>query len=99
MAQTQQGRSPSEPLTGVGRTTLNMVNTTGNTAGNMDAIMNLAGHTADILASTLTLATRSTGTGAASATLTFDQDTLDVTTLNMASPPNGRPALAQAQPS
>ena len=70
---------------GTSRATLNMINTTGNTAGNMDAILNLAGHTADILASTLTLATRSTGTGAASATLAFDQGTLDVTTLNMAS--------------
>jgi autotransporter-associated beta strand protein len=70
---------------GTSRATLNMINTTGNTAGNMDAILNLAGHTADILASTLTLATRSTGTGAASATLAFDQGTLDITTLNMAS--------------
>ncbi len=69
---------------GIGRSTLNMVNTTGNTAGNMDAVLNLAGHTTDILASTVTLATRSLGTGAATATLSFDQGTLDITTLNMA---------------
>jgi autotransporter-associated beta strand protein len=70
---------------GTSRAVLNMINTTGNTAGNMDAVLNLAGHTSDILASTVTLATRSLGTGAASATFSFDQGTLDITTLNMAS--------------
>lgn len=69
---------------GTSRALLNMINTSGNTAGNMDSILNLGGHTADILASTVTLATRSLGTGAATATLTFDQGTLDITTLNMA---------------
>ena len=65
--------------------TINMINTTGTTAGSMDAILNLAGHTADILASTLTMASRTQNTGAGTATLTFDQGTFDVTTLNMAS--------------
>jgi autotransporter-associated beta strand protein len=70
---------------GTGRATINMVNTTGNTAADMDSTVNLAGHTANILASTLTMATRTTGTGVATAALTFDQGTLDITTLNMAS--------------
>jgi autotransporter-associated beta strand protein len=70
---------------GTGRATINMVNTTGNTAADMDSTVNLAGHTADIRASTLTMATRTTGTGVATAALTFDQGTLDITTLNMAS--------------
>ncbi|MFM2166145.1 MAG: hypothetical protein RIS79_516, partial [Verrucomicrobiota bacterium] len=70
---------------GIGRATINMVNTSGNTAADMDSTVNLTGHTANILASTLTMATRTTGTGVATAALTFDQGTLDVTTLNMAS--------------
>lgn len=70
---------------GASRAILNLINTTGNTAGNMDAILNVAGHTANILASTVTLATRSLGTGATSATFSFDQGSLDITTLNMAS--------------
>lgn len=70
---------------GSSRALINMINTTGNTAGNMDSILNLTGHTSDILASTLSMATRSQGTGAGAATLSFDQGTLDVTTLNMAS--------------
>ena len=70
---------------GTGRATVNMVNTTGNTAADMDSTVNLAGHTANILASTLTMATRTTGTGVATAALTFDQGTLDITTLTMAS--------------
>lgn len=70
---------------GTGRATINMINTTGNTAGNMEATLNFTGHGADILASTMTLAARTTGTGAATATLSFDQGILDVTTLDMAS--------------
>lgn len=69
---------------GNGRTILNMVNTSGNTAGNIESTISLAGHTADVLVSTLTMATRSASTGYASATLTFDQGSLDVTTLSMA---------------
>ena len=70
---------------GSNRAVVNMINTTGSTAGAMDSTLNLAGHTADVKASTFTLASRTQGTGAATATLTFDQGTLDVTTLNMAS--------------
>jgi len=70
---------------GTTRAVLNMINTTGNTAADMLSTLDLAGHTADILASTVTMASRTTGTGAATATLTFDQGTLDVTTLNLAS--------------
>ena len=70
---------------GASRSVLNLMNTTGNTAGNMDSTLNLAGHTADVLVSTLTMASRSAGNGFATATLSFDQGTLDVTTLNMAS--------------
>jgi autotransporter-associated beta strand protein len=68
---------------GVGtRTTLNMVSSTGNTQATMNSILNMAGHTANVDVSTLTMAGRTSGGGATS-TLTFDQGTLDVTTLNM----------------
>ncbi|MCB1207669.1 MAG: autotransporter-associated beta strand repeat-containing protein [Verrucomicrobiales bacterium] len=64
---------------------INLINTTGSTASSMESVLNTAGHSADILASTLTMASRTQNSGAASATLTFDQGTLDVTTFNMAS--------------
>lgn len=81
---------------GIGRATLNMINTTGSTAGDMSATLDLTGHTADLLLSTLTLASRTTGTGDATGTLTFDQGTLDVTTLNMASRTGGGSGSATA---
>jgi autotransporter-associated beta strand protein len=70
---------------GVSRAVLNLVNTTGNTASDIAGTVDFTGHTADVLASTLTMATRGAGSGAGLATLSFDQGTLDVTTLNMAS--------------
>jgi autotransporter-associated beta strand protein len=70
---------------GTDRATVNMINTTGNTAGDMTSTLDLTGHTADILASTLSMATRSANTGAGTAILSFNQGTLDVSTLNMAS--------------
>jgi fibronectin-binding autotransporter adhesin len=65
------------------RTTLNMVNTTGNTGVGMNSTVDLSGHTADVMVGTLTMAKRSVNTGGSTSTLTFDQGTLDVTTLNM----------------
>jgi autotransporter-associated beta strand protein len=70
---------------GTGRATVNMVNTSGNTAGNIDGTMNLNGHNADLLISTLTMANRSVNSGVASATLSFNQGTLDVTSLLLSS--------------
>ncbi|OYV02693.1 MAG: hypothetical protein CFE26_21875, partial [Verrucomicrobiales bacterium VVV1] len=63
-----------------------MVNSSGNTGVTMNSTLNLAGHTANVKVSTLTMASR-TGTttgGGATSTLTFDQGALDVTTLLMA---------------
>lgn len=65
-------------------TVLNLVNTSGSTGGNIDTIVDLAGHTADILVSTLTMATRSNNTGGTTSTLSFDQGKLEVATFNMA---------------
>ncbi len=69
---------------GIAPATLKMVSTSGSTAGNMDSTIDLTGHTADILASTVNMANRSANTGNATATLTFDQGTLSATTVNMA---------------
>ncbi|MDP2323937.1 MAG: autotransporter-associated beta strand repeat-containing protein, partial [Gammaproteobacteria bacterium] len=69
---------------GTNRATINMVNTTGDTATDITSAINLTGHTADILASTLTMASRTVSANAATATLSFDQGTLDATTLIMA---------------
>ncbi len=70
---------------GIGRATLNLVNTSGNTAGDISGSMILAGHWADLFVGTLTMGARSVGTGAATGTLTFDQGTLDVSALVIAS--------------
>jgi autotransporter-associated beta strand protein len=70
---------------GTGAAILNMVNTSGTTAANMNSSVNLNGHTSNLLVSTLTMAARSASTGLASATLSFNQGALAVTTLNMAS--------------
>jgi autotransporter-associated beta strand protein len=70
---------------GTSRAAINVINTTGTTAGDMSSNLDFTGHTADIFASTVAMAVRSASTGAATAMLTFDQGTLDVTTLTMAS--------------
>jgi autotransporter-associated beta strand protein len=70
---------------GVARTTVNLLNSTGNTGASMAATLNLAGHAADLLIGTLTMASRNTGSAGATATFSFDQGTLDVTSLVMGS--------------
>ncbi len=70
---------------GTSRVVFNMINTTGTTATDMTSTVNLSGHTADLLLSTMTMANRTQGLNAATATFSFDEGTLDVTTLNMAS--------------
>ncbi|MCF7784977.1 MAG: autotransporter-associated beta strand repeat-containing protein [Prosthecobacter sp.] len=70
---------------GTSRALINMINTTGSTGSHMTANMDLSGHTADILASAVTMAYRSANTGNATATLTFDQGTLDFLSLTLAS--------------
>ena len=67
------------------RTAINMTSGGISTGYNQVNDLLLAGHTADLLVSTLTMANRSANTGAVTSTATFDQGTLDVTTLNMAS--------------
>lgn len=69
---------------GTSRAVVNMTNGGISTGFNQINDFLLAGHTADVLVSTLTMASRSASTGSATATLSFDQGTLDVTTLNMA---------------
>ncbi|MBX7211940.1 MAG: autotransporter-associated beta strand repeat-containing protein, partial [Verrucomicrobiaceae bacterium] len=65
--------------------TLNMVNTSGSTTGNIDGTMDFTGHTADLKFTAVTMAARSVATGAATATLSFDQGFFDAVTLNIAS--------------
>ena len=70
---------------GTGRATLNVINTSGSTAGDMVSTLDLSGHAADLLLGTLTMAARSQNTGNATATLSFDHGTLDVTSVVLAS--------------
>ncbi|MFZ9979471.1 MAG: autotransporter-associated beta strand repeat-containing protein [Opitutales bacterium] len=70
---------------GTGRATLNVINTSGSTAGDMVSTLDLSGHEADLLLGTLTMAARSQNTGNATATLSFDHGTLDVTSVVLAS--------------
>ncbi|MCB1203857.1 MAG: autotransporter-associated beta strand repeat-containing protein [Verrucomicrobiae bacterium] len=70
---------------GTSRAAINLTNSAFSTGADQTAELNLAGHDADILASTVNMAFRTANIGNTAATLTFDQGTLDVTTLNMAS--------------
>jgi autotransporter-associated beta strand protein len=70
---------------GASRTTVNLISTSGNTAGNMDSVLDFSGHQADLLVGNLTMSARSANTGAATSALTFTQGALDVTSLLMAS--------------
>lgn len=69
---------------GTTRAVVNMTNGGISTGLNQINDFLLAGHTADLFVSSLTMAARSASTGFATSTLSFDQGTLDVTTLNMA---------------
>lgn len=66
-------------------TAINMVNGNISTGFNHTSDLLLAGHDADIQVTTLTMASRSASTGSATSAMTFDQGSLNVTTLNMAS--------------
>jgi autotransporter-associated beta strand protein len=70
---------------GTSRATVNMVNGSISTAANQTSDFLMAGHSADLLVSTLTMAARSANSGSVTSTLTFDTGTADITTLNMAS--------------
>lgn len=72
-------------LGGSSRANINLVNTTGSTAGDISGTLDFEDHTANILANLVTMASRTQNTGDATATLLFNQGNLDVTTLNMAS--------------
>lgn len=66
---------------GTGRAVMNLTNGAAGTAAELISTVNLVGHNADLLLSTLTLAARSAGTtGSATATFSFDTGTLDATT-------------------
>ncbi|MFZ9400617.1 MAG: beta strand repeat-containing protein, partial [Opitutales bacterium] len=70
---------------GVSRTNVNLLNSTGNTAASMSATADFSGHAADLLIGTMTMASRNTATGAATAIFSFSQGVLDITTLAAAS--------------
>lgn len=76
-------------LNGTGATTINLVNTTGSTNTVLTANALFAGNSVDILASTLTIASRaptaSATTSDTTGTLTFDTGTLAATTVTLAS--------------
>lgn len=70
---------------GVSATDINMVNGNISTGYDQTSQLLLAGHYADILADTMTMASRSASTGSVTSTFTFNEGILDVTTLTMAS--------------
>lgn len=69
---------------GDNRALINMINTTGSTSSQMSATLDFTDHTADILAGVVTLAQRSANTGNATATLSFNQGILDISSLIIA---------------
>ncbi|WP_395750689.1 autotransporter-associated beta strand repeat-containing protein [Prosthecobacter sp.] len=74
-------------LAGTGRVTnINIQNGATGTGASPAANVNLLGHSADILATTITIGGRSAGTtGSGTGTFSFDTGTLDATTISLAS--------------
>jgi len=70
---------------GSGRAAVNIGNSIFGTANSHTVTVDFTGHNADLFVSTLTIADRSLNTGSTTATFSFDEGTLDVTTLTMAS--------------
>jgi autotransporter-associated beta strand protein len=69
---------------GVGRAAVNLGSGTTSTSSPLAGTVDLASHGADLLASTLTMADRSAGTGSTTAILTFDEGSLDATSVILA---------------
>lgn len=87
---TTTGSLKLRDLAGSGRATVDLVNTAGSSGTSFSGIIDLRGssHSADLLISTLTIAHRtsgSTGSGSATPTFSFDNGTLDATTILVAS--------------
>lgn len=76
-------------VNGTGAATINLVNTTGSTNGNLSGTASFAGNSVDILAGTLTIASRAptatANTASTTGTMTFDTGTLVATTVALAS--------------
>lgn len=74
---------------GTSAATINVVNTTGSTNTNLSGTASFAGNSVDILAGTLTIASRAptatTNTASTTGSMTFDTGTLTATTLALAS--------------
>ena len=68
---------------GTGAAIVNMVNGAIATGIANNTSFLLAGHDADVLISTMTMAAKSASTGPTTSAFTFDQGTLDITTLDM----------------
>lgn len=68
---------------GVGRVSVNVLSSTAGTGYNLAGTVDLTGHDADLLISTLEIGKRTTGTGAGTGSFSFDQGILDVTTINL----------------
>lgn len=69
---------------GTGAATLNLTNSSSSATGNMVANVDFSGHQADVLLSTLTMASRAAGNGTTTATFSFDTGTLGITSVVMA---------------
>lgn len=69
---------------GTSRAAVSVTSDPDGTTSSYTGTVNLAGHSADLLISTLTMADRAANTGGTTATFTFDDGTLDVTSLILA---------------
>jgi len=71
-------------LAGTGRATMNVQNGSAVTGFNISGSVDLTGHSADLLLSTLAIGGRSAGTGTGTGSFKFDTGTLNATTVNVA---------------
>lgn len=70
-------------LDGTGRADFNVVNSPAGTGYAFTGTADLTGHASDLLLNTLTIGSRSAGSGGATGTFSFDSGTLDVTSVTL----------------
>lgn len=68
---------------GVGRTVMHVLSSSAGTGYDLSGTVNLLGHDADLLLSTLEIGIRTNGNGSGIGTFSFDQGTLDVTSISI----------------
>lgn len=81
---------------GVGRTVMHVLSSSAGTGYDLSGTVNLLGHDADLLLSTLEIGIRTNGNGSGTGTFSFDQGTLDVTSISIGKKTGGAGTISDS---